>query len=236
MQAVVPVAGEGTRMRPLTSDRPKGLVEVAGKPLLEHVFDVLESVVEECVVVVGYRGDQIRDQFGSQYDGLSLRYVTQSERRGLAHALLQAEPHIDGDFVSLNGDNVLRASLGPLVNRHQQTDAAVTALVERVPPERAGKGAVFALDTDGEIMDIVEKPTTPPSQLVPRGCQVFSPRIFEACRAVGRGATGEYELTDAIRQLIDDGMGIETVPLDGWCVNVNTPGDCERVEALLSAE
>ena len=100
MQAVVPAAGEGTRLRPLTAERPKGLVEVAGKPLLTHVFEALSPLgVEEIVVVVGYHGDAIREHYGDSVDGVPLTYATQDRRRGLAHALLQAEPHVDGDVV-----------------------------------------------------------------------------------------------------------------------------------------
>jgi dTDP-glucose pyrophosphorylase len=273
VQAVVPAAGEGTRLRPLTADRPKGLVEVAGQPLLAHVFDALGPVASECVVVVGYRGDQLRDQFGPRYRNLDLTYVRQSERRGLADAVLQAEPHIDGDFVSLNGDNVLRADLGTLVARHRDTGADVTAFVERVSRERAKKGAVLELaeksnatgtatgdtagtatgDTAGTatggdeadlpdgtgrnrqpITGIVEKPSDPPSRLVPRGCYAFSPAIFDACRLVTPGSTGERELTDAVDLLLAAGRRFETVPLAGWCYNVNTPADCERAAQQLA--
>lgn len=265
VQAVVPAAGEGTRMRPLTADRPKGLVEVAGQPLLAHVFDALRPVARECVVVVGYRGDQILDRFGSTYRGLDLTYVRQPERRGLADALLQAEPHVDGDVVSLNGDNVLRTDLGNLVARHRETGADVTALVERVSPERARKGAVFELGGDGSgvtdagdggrgthdsdtvagretdtagrnrqtITGILEKPSDPPSTLVPRGCYALSQRVFDACRRVSSGSTGERELTDAIDLMLAAGHRLETVPLQGWCHNVNTPADREQVARRL---
>lgn len=245
VQAVVPAAGEGTRMRPLTRDRPKALVEVAGQPLLAHVLDTLRPVATDCVVVIGYRGDQIRDRFGETYRGVSLTYVQQPERRGLADALLRAAPHVDGEFVSLNGDNVLRADLEGLVDHHRTTGADVTALVERVPRERAGQGAVFELaGGDGgaggagthdrqRISGVVEKPDSPPSRLVPRGCYALSPAVFHACRLVRPGSTGERELTDALDLLLAASRRLETVPLDGWCVNVNTPADRERVTEHL---
>lgn len=237
VQAVVPAAGRGTRMQPLTDDRPKGLVEVAGRPLLEHVLGAIEPVAEECVVVVGYRGDQIVEHLGEQYRGVDITYVTQSEREGLAHALLQAEPHVEGPFVSLNGDNVLRADIEALVERHREADASVTTLVERVSPDRASEGAVFELAADnGEtsVSGLVEKPDDPPSALVPRGCYVFSEQIFNACRLVVPGRTGERELTDAVDLLLAAGWHLEMVPLDGWCQNVNTPADRDRVTRRLS--
>ncbi len=241
MTAVVPAAGEGTRMRPLTADRPKALVEVAGQPLLAHVLDALRPVTGEVVVVVGYRGEQIVDRFGPAYRGLELTYVRQPERRGLADAVLQAEPHVDGDFVSLNGDNVVRASLEQLVARHRETGADATAFVERVSPDRAGEGAVLELasgDNPGtgdrpRVTGLVEKPDDPPSTLVPRGCYVFSPAVFDACRLVTPGSTGERELTDAVDLLLAAGRRFESVPLDGWCHNVNSPADRETVAARL---
>ena len=240
--AVIPAAGEGTRMRPLTTDRPKALVEVAGQPLLEHVLDALHPVAGEVVVVVGYRGEQIVDRFGSDYRGLGLTYVRQPERRGLADAVLQAEPHVDGDFISLNGDNVIRADLERLVGRHRETGADATAFVERVSPDRAGEGAVLELASGDDpgtgdrprVTGLVEKPADPPSTLVPRGCYVFSPAIFDACRLVTPGSTGERELTDAVDLLLTAGRRFEPVPLDGWCHNLNSPADRETVAERLS--
>jgi len=233
MQGVVPAAGEGTRLRPLTAEQPKGLVEVAGKPLLSHVFETLREMgVTEIIVVVGYRGEQIRDHYGDRFGDLPLTYVTQAERLGLAHALLQAGPAIDGDFVLHNGDNVARANTAALVERHEQSDAAVSTLVESVSPEEAGKGAVFEREGD-EITGLVEKPADPPSTLVPRGIYAFSELILPACEIVRPDHTGEYELTAAVDLLLTAGHRLETVPLAGWICNVNTPEDIEQVEARL---
>ncbi|WP_340100131.1 sugar phosphate nucleotidyltransferase [Salinibaculum salinum] len=231
MQAVVPAAGEGTRLRPLTAEQPKGLVEVAGKPLLTHVFETLAALgVESIVVVVGYRGEDIRTYYGSSFEGISLEYATQDERLGLAHAVLQAAPHVDGEFLLMNGDNVFDADLSPVVERHRTTGADATTLVERVPRERARAGGVFDIE-GGEVVGVVEKPEEPPSQLIPRGVYAFSPAIFPACRLVTPGHTGEYELSDAVDLLIRAGRRVETVEFEGWCCNVNTPADRERVAA-----
>jgi len=236
MQAVVPAAGEGTRLRPLTAEQPKALVDVAGKPLLTHVFWTLQTLgVDDAVVVVGYRGDDIREQYGDNFKGMEITYVTQDERRGLAHAVLQAAPHVEGDCVVLNGDNVVRANLGAAVARHREAGADATTLVEEVSPERATEGAVFERE-NGEIVGLVEKPADPPSTLIPRGFYVFSELIFPACRLVTPGPTGEYELTDAVDLLLAAGRRLETVPLDGWCHNVNTAADIDLVERKLDGQ
>ena len=96
MQALVPAAGRGSRLRPLTDDRPKALVEVGNRPLLEHVLDALSDHVDEYVVVVNYLGDRIRDYFGGSYRKTPITYVEQPERLGLADAVSRAEPSIEG--------------------------------------------------------------------------------------------------------------------------------------------
>jgi len=236
MQGVVPAAGEGTRMRPLTAEQPKGLVEVAGKPLLTHVFEQLTALsVSELIVIVGYRGDQIREYYGDSFEGTPITYITQESREGLAHALRTAAGEIESDFLLLNGDNVIRANTEELVVRHREAGADVTALIERIPKSEAGKGAVFEV-TDGAITGIVEKPDEPPSRLVPRGCYAFSPRILHACQLVTPGETGEYELTNAIGLLLAAGRRLATVDIDGWCYNVNTPADKGTVAKRLRDE
>lgn len=230
MQAVVPAAGEGTRMQPLTADTPKGLVEVDGRPLLAHAFDALVDLeVAELVVVIGYRGEQITEYFGSAYDGCPITYVEQSDRAGLAHAVALAAPHLDGDFLLYNGDNVCDANLAALVERQRDADAIGTALVESVSRDRAARGGAFDL-ADGEIVGLVEKPADPPSTLVPRGVWAFDRRVTHACALVRSGHTGERELSDAVDLCLYAGWSVEAVPIEGWCVNVNTPADVDRVE------
>jgi dTDP-glucose pyrophosphorylase len=232
MHGVVPAAGRGTRLRPLTDDRPKALVRVDGKPLLTHVFETLAPHVDGYVVVVGYLGDRIREYYGDAYDGRPITYVEQTDQRGLAHAVREAESAVEGDFIHLNGDNVLRGNLDDIVRTHRETDADATLLVEDVSRELAKRGGVVRIG-DGDVIDIVEKPDDPPTTLATTGCFAFSPRVFEACRAIAPSERGEFELPDAIGWLLDHGGRVETVRLDGWRVNVNTKADIDRAEARL---
>lgn len=235
MQAVVPAAGRGSRLRPLTDDRPKGLVEVAGRPILTHCFEALVDLgVDELIVVVGYRGDDIVAHYGEAFAGVPVTYVRQAERTGLADAVLTAEDHVTGDFLVMNGDNVYDADLSPVVATHGP-DVDATVLVDEVAPERAGQGGVFELE-DGEIVGLVEKPERAPSTRIPRGFYAFSPRLFRACHLVEPARTGEHELTDAIDLLLSAGAQVEFVEFEGWCTNVNTPEDRQTAEAHLSGE
>ena len=234
MDGVVLAAGEGTRMRPLTADRPKGLVEVAGEPLLTHCFDTLRSLsVDRLVVVVGYRGDDIVSHYGDQYRDTPIAYVRQDEQLGLAHALEQASPAVDGTFVMLNGDNVCRANLSDAIARHCETDASATVLVESVSRAEARTTGVMTTDGEGRVTGLVEKPSDPPSTLVTRGFFVFEPAIGHACALTRPSERGEYELPDAIDLLLSAGHRVEAVELEGWCHNVNEPSDIDAVEQRL---
>jgi len=112
MDAIIRAAGRGSRLGELTADRPKGLVDVAGRPILAHVFETaVEAGADEPVVIVGYEAGQIVDRFGDAFEGVPITYVHQRERLGLGHAVLQVEPYVDGAFLLLNGDNVSPGSV-----------------------------------------------------------------------------------------------------------------------------
>jgi glucose-1-phosphate thymidylyltransferase len=237
MKAVVLAAGKGTRLRPLTEDKPKVLVEVDGTPLIEDVFDQLIDVgIEEFVVVVGYKKEQIIERYGDGYRGAPITYAHQREQLGLAHALLQAEPHVEGDFVLMLGDNVFRANLGDVLNRQRESRADAAFLVEEVPMEEASRYGVCDTNEYGEILEVVEKPEDPPSNLVMTGFYTFTPAIFHACHLVQPSDRGEYELPDAIDLLIQSGRTIDAIRMDGWRVDVGYPEDRDRAEELLAEE
>ncbi|ELY57868.1 UTP--glucose-1-phosphate uridylyltransferase AglF [Natronococcus jeotgali] len=234
MQAVVLAAGKGTRLRPLTEDKPKALVEVDGKPLVEDVFDNLLAIgVDELIVVVGYRKEQLIERYGDAYEGVPITYAHQREQLGLAHAILRAEPHVDDDFVLMLGDNVFRGNLGDVVNRQREQRADAAFLVEAVPDEEASRYGVLDTNEYGEIVEVVEKPDDPPSSLVMTGFYTFTPAIFHACHLVQPSDRGEYELPDAIDLLIQSGRTIDAIPMDGWRIDVGYPEDREEAERRL---
>ena len=233
MKAVVLAAGAGTRLRPLTDDRPKGMVEVDGKPLLTHCFERLADLgVDGIVVVVGYRKEQIIGYYGDEFSGIPITYAHQREQNGLAHALLTVEEFVDGDFVLMLGDNVFDANLAAVVDCvGEGVDAAF--LVEEVPFEEASRYGVCVTNGRDEIVDVVEKPADPPSNLVMTGFYAFTPAIFHACHLVRPSARGEYELSDAIALLLHSGRRIRAITIDGWRVDVGYPEDRDRAERLL---
>ncbi|WP_144903886.1 UTP--glucose-1-phosphate uridylyltransferase AglF [Halobellus captivus] len=237
MQAVILAAGKGTRLRPLTEDKPKALVEVNNKPLVEHVFDDLINLnAEEFVVVVGYLKEKIMERYGDEYRGVPITYAHQREQNGLAHALLTAEPYVDDDFMLMLGDNIFRGNLGDVVNRQREDRADAAFLVEEVPMEEASRYGVCNTNKYGEITEVLEKPDDPPSNLVMTGFYTFTPAIFHACHLVQPSDRGEYELPDAIDLLIQSGRTIDAIRLDGWRIDVGYPEDRERAEERLNGD
>jgi glucose-1-phosphate thymidylyltransferase len=237
MQAVVLAAGEGTRLRPLTEDKPKALVEVAGDPILTHCFDELIDLgADELIVVVGYLKEQIIQRYGDEYRGVPITYTHQREQRGLAHALLTVEEHIDDDFMLILGDNVFDATLKDVVRRQREDRADAAFLVEEVPMEEASRYGVCDTNKYGEIVDVIEKPDDPPSNLVMTGFYTFTPAIFHACHLVQPSDRGEYELSDAVGLLLESGRTIDAIRLEGWRIDVGYPEDRDEAERRLTEE
>jgi glucose-1-phosphate thymidylyltransferase len=234
MKAVVIAAGEGTRLRPLTEDKPKGLVEVAGEPILTHCFDSLIHLdADELLVVVGYKKEQIISHYGDSYEGVPITYCHQREPLGIAHALLTAEEHIEDDFMMMLGDNIFEANLADVVNRQREDRADAAFLVEEVPWEEASRYGVCDTNAYGEITDVVEKPDDPPSNLVMTGFYTFTPAIFHACHLVQPSDRGEYEISDAIDLLIKSGRTIDAIRMEGWRIDVGYPEDRDEAERRL---
>jgi len=234
MQAVVLAAGQGTRLRPLTDDKPKGMVEVDGKPILTHCFEQLvELGADELIVVVGYKKQAIINHYEDEFEGTPITYTHQREQLGLAHALLTVEEHVDEAFMLMLGDNIFRANLADVVNRQAETRADAAFLVEEVPWEEASRYGVCDTNKYGEIVEVVEKPDDPPSNLVMTGFYTFTPEIFHACHLVQPSDRGEYEISDAIDLLIHSGRTIDAIRMDGWRSDIGYPEDRDAAERRL---
>ncbi|MFW6385376.1 MAG: UTP--glucose-1-phosphate uridylyltransferase AglF [Halodesulfurarchaeum sp.] len=234
MQAVVLAAGKGTRLRPLTDDKPKAMVEVDDKPLLTHVFDrLIQLNADELHVVVGYKKEDIISHYGDEYEDTPITYAHQREQNGLAHALLTVEEHIDDDFMLMLGDNIFEANLADVINRQRENRTDAAFLVEEVPFEEASRYGVCDTNEYGEIVNVVEKPDDPPSNLVMTGFYTFTPAIFHACHLVQPSDRGEYELSDAVDLLIESGRTIDAIRMDGWRIDVGYPEDRDEAEKRM---
>ncbi|MFC7129445.1 UTP--glucose-1-phosphate uridylyltransferase AglF [Haloferax chudinovii] len=237
MQAVVLAAGKGTRLRPLTESKPKGMVEVDGKPILTHCFDQLvELGAEKLVVVVGYKKEVIISHYDDEYRGVPITYSHQREQKGLAHALLTVEDHVDEDFMLMLGDNIFNANLSDVVKRQREDRADAAFLVEEVEWDEASRYGVCVTNDYGEITEVIEKPEEAPSNLVMTGFYTFTPAIFYACHLVQPSNRGEYEISEAIDLLIRSGRTIDAIRIDGWRMDIGYPEDREEAERRLQSE
>lgn len=224
MKAVIFAAGEGRRMHPLTLLRPKPLVEVLGKPLIQHIWEVLPSAVDEVVIVVGYKREMMRDFLGDEFMGKKVTYVEQEEPLGTAHALRLCEPHLSGEdkFLLMYADD-LHGKEGVL----RCADLDMALLVSFVDdPRRFG---VVVTNEDGTIKNIEEKPEHPKSNLAVTGVYVLSPKIFEYESLHTKN--GEYYLTDMIEEYIRHNP-MQVVESDFW-VPIAYPHDITRAEEIL---
>ncbi|AZQ14249.1 bifunctional sugar-1-phosphate nucleotidylyltransferase/acetyltransferase [Halorubrum sp. PV6] len=230
MYGVVLAAGRGTRMRPLTDRRPKPLLPVGDRTLLESVFDTARDVVDEFVVVTGYRGEAIRESIGESYRGLPVHYVEQPEALGTAHAVAQAEPIVDDEFLVLNGDVVVDASLPRAL---AEADGTAIAATEVEDPRAYG---VLSTTSDGALAGIVEKPDDPPTTLANVGCYAFTPEVFAYIDRTPESDRGEYEITTTIDLLLDDGHRIDVAPYEGTWLDVGRPWELLKANELALAE
>ncbi|MBW3667743.1 MAG: glucose-1-phosphate thymidylyltransferase [Actinobacteria bacterium] len=232
MKALILAGGEGTRLRPITHTSAKQLVPVANKPILYYAIEsVAAAGIAEVGIVVGDTAPEIEAAVGDgSAFGVSVTYVRQEAPLGLAHAVLVARDFLgDDDFVMYLGDNLLQRGVDALVKDFASRPADVVAsiLLAKVPdPTRFG---VAELDDGGQVVRLVEKPATPPSDLALVGVYLFGPRVHDAVAAITPSARGELEITDAIQWLIDNGHTVQSQVLDGWWI------DTGKLTPLLEA-
>ena len=208
MKAVVLAAGEGLRCRPLTLTRSKVILPVANKPLLWYIVNAIaQNDIRDIILVVGYKKERIMDYFGDGVDfNVRISYVFQDVQLGTAHAVKQAQEHVDGDFLVLNGDNLINA--GTISDLLSGRSGAVTLLaVER--KEITGYGVVIT--ENGRVVKILEKPKEAVSHLINAGIYLFSPEVFDEIDKTPLSVTGEYAITDTIQQMIHDGKTVTMV-------------------------
>lgn len=224
-QGVILAAGAGSRMGALSAKCPKALLPVANVPLIHrHLADLRALGVEDVVVVVGHLGDQIRSALGNGAAwGLSIRYVEQRERHGLAHAVGQLESHLDRPFYLILGDIYFEfGALSALRQEFEGHDAAA-ALAVRQDESEAAVRRNFSVEADatGRVFRVVEKPERPATPCKGCGLYLFDDRVFGAIRNTPRSPLrNEFELTDAIQVLVEDGAPVQAVPMVNWDMNV----------------
>lgn len=213
MRAVILAAGEGTRMRPLTENRPKVMLPIANKPMLGHIIDAVKSAgIADITLIVGYKKESIIDHFGDGSKlGVHIDYITQEKQMGTGHAFGMAAGTCKGKFIALNGDVLVSAEhIKKITGR--KDDAVITVKQVKNPQ------AYGVIETNGDkVVRIVEKSPEPPTDMANAGVYLFNPSIFEAIAQTKLSPRGEIEVTDSIQYLIDQGkmVGYEVMN-DEW--------------------
>jgi UDP-N-acetylglucosamine diphosphorylase/glucosamine-1-phosphate N-acetyltransferase len=212
-QAVILAAGEGQRLRPFTVNRPKAMLPIADKPILQYIIEALaQNGIRDIILVVGYRKEQVYDYLSSgEKLGANINYINQLSQLGTAHALMQARDAVDDEFLVLPGDNLIEArTIADFVQVNPEA-----LLAKRVSsPDRYG---VVNIE-DGEIQAIVEKPKEASSNLVNTGIYAFTREIFKYTEDV-------LDIPDALNNMLAEGYTIKALETEGTWLDVVYPWD-----------
>src|SRR5262245_48794379 len=230
-QAVILAAGRGTRMRELTAELPKTMIEVRGKPVLQHIVEGLRDAgIRDCLIVVGYRADAVRDFFG---DGSCYNVAIQSKRQtvqdGTGRVVEFAQDFVDNHpFILAYGDILVDpANYKRVVDLPDEVEAMLTV----TRGEDVTKGGAVFVNEKMELVDLREKPKPgePTSPWYNAGLYAFRPSIFDFTAKLKPSPRGEYELTDAIRELAQSGNKVKAIELTGEWADVRDPETLARL-------
>ncbi len=229
MKVVILAAGEGTRMRPLTASRPKVMLPIANKPMMEHTINAaMEAGVRDFLIVTGYREDAIMEHFrDGNHRGISVEYVHQEKQLGTAHAIGCAKDFVKGHFIVLNGDMLVSTEhIRHLVSRDED---AIISVKKVEDPSHFG-----VIETDGEMVTkIIEKPTNPPTDLANAGIYLFNDIIFDYIDRTESSPRGEYEITDSLQMMIDDDCHVGYEILESEWIDIGRPWDMLDANKVL---
>ena len=205
MDAVILAAGEGMRLRPLTSTKPKPMLPIGGKPILEWNLEALDcSGIKNAFIIVGYKKEIIKEYFGEKFRRIKLHYITQTQQLGTGDAVNQIKNKVKGDFLVMNGDLfITRSLISTLIEKHKKHKPDVSMSLVKVL-ETKNYGIV---EVDGvKIVSLIEKPEKTKSNLANAGVYIFKQNIFEELNDLKKSERMEYELTDGIKKMIKKGV------------------------------
>lgn len=218
MKVVIPLAGKGTRLRPHTHVTPKPLLRVGDKPVMSYILDDLRDLgVNEAVFITGHLKERVEEYMSEEYPDFDVRYVEQAVQNGTAGAVELARPFVDEEMLIIFVDTLFDADLN--VVKELPEDVAGVIWVKEV--EDYQRFGVVVTDDEGNMRQIIEKPSEPISRLANIGLYYIRDwrLLFEGIQQTldaPPGPSGEYYLTDAFQYMIDQGAKIRTIPVEGW--------------------
>jgi len=235
-KAALFAAGESTRMLPLSANRPKHLLPVAGKPMIFHTLEALRNAgIKEALIIHGYHAEKMRNAIDARdWGSLEVKYILQKERLGTAHAAGHAKEFADGeDILLMNGDILLGpGAFSEIIQQHRKGDFELTLSV--YPIEDPSAYGIVVVEGK-KAVDLVEKPKELVSNLVNAGLYAGGDSLWDAIDKTKPSSRGEYEITDSIMILIEKGV-VGAYSISSWWMDVGKPWDLLQANKLLLSE
>lgn len=234
IMGVILAGGKGSRMYPFSEHYPKCILPICNKPLMEHQIEMMKNIgIDDIVIVIGHYGfDVVRVMGTGERYGIKIRYVDQGETLGIAHALGKLESYINQSFLLFLGDIFfITDSLAPMVEEFQKDNTnAVLATKIETDVNAIKRNFSVLKDEDGFVRRVIEKPRHPVNNIKGCGLYLFDLHIFDAVRRTPRTAIrDEYEITDSIQILIDDGFKVKDINIIENDLNLTYPEDLLKI-------
>lgn len=238
MKAVILAAGKGTRMKERTTNIPKPMLIIKGKPMLDHIIAfIINAGITELGIVVGYKKNIVQEYFGDGSDfDVSITYIEQKDQNGTGKALHLAKDFVSGDSIFFTFGDVLTPQKNYRGMIDYYTNNKCYALLGLNKIDDPYRGAAVYIDDDNNIVQIIEKPPKGNSStnLNNAGLMILSPDIFDYTAKLKLSPRGEYELTDVFTMIREDNKSLKGYILSGYWKDVGTPEDLEKANRIFS--
>ena len=225
MQAVILAGGKSTRTYPLTLTKPKPLLKVVNKTILEYNLEAIKSIADEIILVIGYKKDMIKNFIKKKYPDLKITYIEQHDQLGTGHAVSILKNQIKNKFILLMGDNIYSKGDVEQIVKHQFSILVKTA--------KNWQDFGVVKEENNVLVDLIEKPKEFISNIINCGLYSLDNTIFDILKTIKKSERGEYELTDAVTLLAQQGK-VKIIYIKDYWIDLGSIEDISKVEEALA--